>query len=144
VDDGKDVWARVVVRVKEVLASADMCRQCLDALTKMGGDIAMEVSEFGENEALGKVEAPRGELAYYVVSDGSIRPYAVRVRTPSYRNNALLPVMLRGYTLADAPIIIGSIDPCYACTDRVIIADEKTGKEIQVPFHEFMSGKFKG
>jgi len=144
VDDGKDVWARVVVRVKEVLASADMCRQCLEALTKVGGEIMAEVSEFGENEALGKVEAPRGELAYYVVSDGSIRPYAVRVRTPSYRNNALLPVMLKGYTIADAPIIIGSIDPCYACTDRVILVDEKTGKETQIPFHEFMSGKFKG
>ena len=144
VDEGKDVWARIVVRVKEVLVSADMCRQCLEALTKVGGEIRSEVSEFGEGEALGKTEAPRGELAYYVVSDGSIRPYAVRVRTPSYRNNALLPVMLRGYTLADAPIIIGSIDPCYACTDRVIIVDERTGRELQMPFHEFMSRRFKG
>ena len=144
VDEGKDVWARIVVRVKEVLVSADMCRQCLEALTKIGGEIRSEVSEFGEGEALGKTEAPRGELAYYVVSDGSIRPYAVRVRTPSYRNNALLPVMLRGYTLADAPIIIGSIDPCYACTDRVVIVDERTGRELQMPFHEFMSGRFRG
>ena len=143
VDEGKDVWARMVVRVKEALISADMCRQCLEALTKMKGEIRSEVSEFGEGEALGKTEAPRGELAYYVVSDGSIRPYAVRVRTPSYRNNALLPVMLRGYTLADAPIIIGSIDPCYACTDRVMIVDERTGRELQMPFHEFMAGRFK-
>ncbi len=143
VDEGKDVWARMVVRVKEALISADMCRQCLEALTEMKGEIRSEVSEFGEGEALGKTEAPRGELAYYVVSDGSIRPYAVRVRTPSYRNNALLPVMLRGYTLADAPIIIGSIDPCYACTDRVMIVDERTGRELQMPFHEFMAGRFK-
>jgi len=54
----------------------------------------------------------------------------VRIRTPSYRNNAALPFMLKGYTVADIPSIVMSIDPCYSCTDRAIILEnEKTRKK---------------
>ncbi len=84
---------------------------------------------FKFNEALGKAEAPRGELVYYVASDGSNIPYSVRIRTPSFRNNALLPKLLRGHTLADAPIIIGSIDPCYSCTDRIFTITDSGAKK---------------
>jgi Ni,Fe-hydrogenase III large subunit/Ni,Fe-hydrogenase III component G len=123
-EDGGDVWARTMVRLKEMLVSIDIAKQCLQALKKVGGPIKIEAVDpknFPYNEALGKTEAPRGELMYYIVSDGTNIPYSVRIRTPSFRNNSLLPKMLKGYALADAPIIIGSIDPCYSCTDRIIV-----------------------
>lgn len=128
VESGGDVWARTLVRIKELLVSISICRQCLDALKTVGRPIQAEVPEFEAGaEALGKSEAPRGELLYYIKSDGTNIPQTVRIRTPSYRNNACLPYMLKGYEIAEAPIIIGSIDPCISCTDRmVILEDEKT------------------
>ncbi|MFQ6075379.1 MAG: NADH-quinone oxidoreductase subunit C [Candidatus Bathyarchaeia archaeon] len=130
VESGGDVWARTLVRLKELLVAINICRQCLDALRAVGGSIQAEVSEFEAGaEALGKSEAPRGELLYYIKSNGTNIPQTVRIRTPSYRNNACLPYMLKGYEIADAPIIIGSIDPCISCTDRmVIVEDERTGR----------------
>ncbi|MEM3653046.1 MAG: hypothetical protein QXL21_07980, partial [Nitrososphaerales archaeon] len=56
-------------------------------------------------------------------------PERVRMRTPSYLNNPSLPLQLIDETLADAPIIIAGIDPCYSCTDRVVqIIDRKSGR----------------
>jgi formate hydrogenlyase subunit 5 len=126
-DDTGDVWARTIVRLKEILVSIDISSQCLEALNLKGGSISVDVvdpKDFVLQESLGKAEAPRGELFYYIVSDGTNIPHSVRIRTPSFRNNSLLPNLLRGHTLADAPIIIGSIDPCYACTDRIAIVNE--------------------
>ena len=130
VESGGDVWARTVARLRELLVSVSICRQCLDALKKVQGPIQAEVQEFEAGaEAVGKYEAPRGELLYYIKSDGTNIPQTVRIRTPSYRNNACLPYMLKGYEIADAPIIVGSIDPCICCTDRmVIVEDERNGK----------------
>ncbi len=129
VEPDGDVWSRVIVRLKEILVSAELCNQCVDGLQKTAGDIKVELEEIPEGEGIGKTEAPRGELYYYVSSDGSPIPQTVRIRTPSYRNDCCLSYMVKGYTLADAPIIIGSIDPCFSCSDRmVIIEDERTGE----------------
>ena len=65
-------------------------------------------------EAVARTEAPRGELIYYLRTNGSYRPERSR-RVPSYPNWEGLRVMLRGADIADAAIIIGSIDPCIAC-----------------------------
>jgi NADH-quinone oxidoreductase subunit D len=131
VEQGGDVWARTLVRLKEILVSVDICNQCIEALKKGEGKIQVEIKKFEPGEAMGKVEALRGELVYYIVSDGSHIPYSVRIRTPSYRNNPALPFMLKGQTLADAPIIIGSIDPCYGCTDRTVLLENASTGEIQ-------------
>lgn len=132
VEGGKDAWARTLVRLRELLVSVDLCKQCLDALKRVGGLLQAEVREPNLEEAVGKAEAPRGELFYYIVSDGTNIPYSVRIRTPSYRNNAILPHMLKGYTIADAPIIIGSIDPCYSCTDRKVMVEEAGNGKTQL------------
>ncbi|MCS7364123.1 MAG: NADH-quinone oxidoreductase subunit C [archaeon GB-1867-035] len=138
-DEGSDVLARVIVRCKETLVSIDICMQCLDALKRVHGPIIhKERFEIPEGEAIGKSEAPRGELLYYIVSNGTINPHTVRIRTPSYRNIAALKYMIPGYTLADVPIIIGSVDPCFACTDRVIIVDEKHGKKQVMSYDLFL------
>ncbi|MEM3754352.1 MAG: NADH-quinone oxidoreductase subunit C [Candidatus Bathyarchaeia archaeon] len=129
-DEGKDCWARTMVRLKELLVSLDISFQCIEALKRVKGPIVEKLGKPPEGESIGKNEAPRGELFYYVVSNGLNTPYSIRVRTPSYRNNSALPFMLKGYSLADAPIIIGSIDPCMSCTDRIVkVIDVKRDEE---------------
>jgi NADH-quinone oxidoreductase subunit D len=64
------------------------------------------------------VESPRGELGYYVVSDGGIRPYRVRVRDPSFCNIPALPQMVRGRLVADVIASVASIDPVMGGIDR--------------------------
>jgi membrane-bound hydrogenase subunit alpha len=128
-----DLFAKVEVRLLELLQSVSICKQCVDKLKTLGGAVVVEtIPEFpvGE-EAFGKVEAPRGELMYYVVSNGTNIPDRVRMRTPSYVNNPTLRLQLMGETLADAPIIIAGIDPCYSCTDRMVeIIDESGRSEV--------------
>jgi Ni,Fe-hydrogenase III large subunit/Ni,Fe-hydrogenase III component G len=136
-EEGKDCWARTMVRLKELLVSLDISFQCIEALKRVKGPVVEKLGKPPEGESIGKNEAPRGELFYYVVSNGSNTPYSIRVRTPSYRNNSALPFMLKGYTLADAPIIIGSIDPCMSCTDRIVkVIDAKKGDEKQFTLKE--------
>ncbi|MEM3654180.1 MAG: hydrogenase large subunit, partial [Candidatus Bathyarchaeia archaeon] len=115
-----DCWSRAMVRLKELLVSLDISFQCIDALRRVKDPILEKPKKASEGESIGKNEAPRGELFYYIVSNGTNKPYSVRIRTPSYRNNSALPFMLKGYSLADAPVIIGSIDPCMSCTDRMV------------------------
>ncbi|MEM2227190.1 MAG: NADH-quinone oxidoreductase subunit C [Candidatus Bathyarchaeia archaeon] len=136
-DEGKDCWARAMVRLKELLVSLDISFQCIEALKRVKGPIVEKLGKPPEGESIGKNEAPRGELFYYVVSNGLNTPYSIRVRTPSYRNNSALPFMLKGYSLADAPIIIGSIDPCMSCTDRIVkVIDVKRSEEKQFTLKE--------
>jgi len=132
-----DVLAKVEVRLGEVAEAINICEHCLDALKRIGGSISTEVTAFKEGEAMGKTEAPRGELVYFVESDGTNIPKSVRIRTPSFLNNSSLPFMLRNQTIGDAPIVIGSIDPCYSCTDRVAeIEDAKTGRSFSLTFSQ--------
>jgi NADH-quinone oxidoreductase subunit D len=64
------------------------------------------------------VESPRGELGYYVVSDGGVRPYRVRVRDPSFCNLPALPEMVRGRLIADVVACVASVDPVMGGVDR--------------------------
>jgi NADH-quinone oxidoreductase subunit D len=65
-----------------------------------------------------RTESPKGELAYYIVSDGSAKPYRMHVRAPSFANLQALPVMIEGYLLADVVAAIGSIDIVLGEVDR--------------------------
>ena len=125
-----DVWAKSVVRAKETVESMKIIEQALDNLPK--GEIAAELGEPSEKEEFGRAEAPRGELVYYIKSNGTNIPERVKVRTPSFANDFTLIEMLRGDLLQNARLIIESIDPCFACTDRVTIVDVKTGKKRKV------------
>ncbi len=64
------------------------------------------------------VESPRGELGYYVVSDGGVRPYRVRVRDPSFVNLTAIPEMTRGGLIADVIVGVASVDPVMGGVDR--------------------------
>jgi len=122
-----DAWARTLVRLEETLESVGLIRQALEQMP--AGDIMVEVKEIPPwREGISYVEAPRGEAMHYVLTGPDNRPYRWRVRAPSYANLQAIPIMLKGNSIADAPIIIGSIDPCFSCTERLEVFDVKTNK----------------
>lgn len=112
-----DVFARVVVRALEILESCRLIRQALEQMPAgpIRGDLIVAVPP---GEATARSEAPRGEVFYYVASDGSDVPARVKVRTPTFVNLPAVRTMVLGASLADVPLIQASIDPCYSCTDR--------------------------
>ncbi len=122
-----DVLAKVLVRLREILESIRIIRHALDAMP--GGPLRTEFrGRVQEGEATGRAEANRGELLYYILSKGGDKPERVRIRTPTYANIPTLKPMLVGGTIAEVPIVLASIDPCFACTDRVTVIDRRTGK----------------
>jgi len=112
-----DVLARVVVRALEIVESCKIVVQVLERMPA-GPIHAGEIYSVPAGEAAMRIEAPRGEVFYYVVSDGSDSPARVKVRTPTFANMPTVMAMVKGNTLADVPLIQAALDPCYSCTDR--------------------------
>jgi Ni,Fe-hydrogenase III large subunit len=128
VESGCDNWARTLVRIRELSQSLRILRQALDKLPE--GEIAAEIDSIAPYRVgVSAVEAPRGEVSHYIMTGEDKRPFRWRVRAPSYNNLQSIPALLRGMTIADAPISIGSLDPCYSCTERMGVIDKRTGVE---------------
>jgi NADH-quinone oxidoreductase subunit D len=118
-DDHCDVYGRTLVRVKEMLEAIRLIRIMVKEIP--AGPIAVRPPrKLPVGEVLSRVEAPRGEDIHYIRSTGTDMPDRVRVRAPSEANWHGMSHMLEGFQLADVPIIIAAIDPCYSCTDRAI------------------------
>lgn len=113
-----DVRARVVVRALEMLESIRLIENALQNLPKGPIRIAEHFPVIPVGEATARAEAPRGEVFYYIASDGSDIPLRVKIRTPTYANMPSVRAMSKNQQLADMPLIQASIDPCYSCTDR--------------------------
>lgn len=112
-----DVFARVVVRALELLESCRLVEQALDRMP--AGPLHGPDHYFvTPGETTMRIEAPRGEVFYFVATDGTDRPRRVKVRTPTFANIPTVLPMVRHAALADVPLIQASIDPCYSCTDR--------------------------
>jgi formate hydrogenlyase subunit 5 len=125
--DECDTWARLMVRVDEVVESLDIIEYALGHLP--GGRLRVRVQrKLPEGEAVSRVEAPRGELIHYVKSDGTAYPYRVKVRSPTLANLIAFPDIIRGGYIADIPSVMGSLDPCFSCTDRMAFIDTKKGQ----------------
>jgi len=145
VSDGCDVWARYIVRMQEMRESVKICQQALDGMPTGGRVVAdapkiilpdreqmktqMEslihhfkiVTEgFGvpAGEAFQAVEAPHGQMGYYVVSDGTAKPFRVHMRNPGFATLQALETMCKGRLLADVVAVIGSIDIVLGEIDR--------------------------
>jgi NADH-quinone oxidoreductase subunit D len=144
VSDVGDVWARYVVRMQEMRESLKICQQALDGMptgpivadapkiilpnreqmkTQMESLIhhfKIVTEGFGvpAGEVYQAVESPRGEMGYYVVSDGTAKPYRVHMRNPSYATLQALETMCKGRLLADVVAVIGSIDIVLGEIDR--------------------------
>jgi len=118
-DDHCDVYGRTLVRVKEMLEAIRLIRVMIKEIPD--GPISVRPPrKLPVGEAFSRVEAPRGEDIHYIRSTGADMPDRVRVRAPSEANWHGMSHMLEGFQLADVPIIIAAIDPCYSCTDRAI------------------------
>jgi NADH-quinone oxidoreductase subunit D len=112
-----DTWARMNVRMDEVEESIDIIEYALDHLPS-GPYRVRAPRGVPAGEAVNRVEAPRGELFYYVRSNGTAYPERVKVRTPTFAN---IPAFLKtaiGSNIADVPANFVSLDPCFSCTDR--------------------------
>jgi len=126
--DSCDVFGRLYVRVFELLESYKIIRQVLNGLPE--GDIAVKAPrKIPAGEAVVRYEAPRGEDVHFVKSNGTEMPERVKVRAPTMANFASVAYMLEGGQLADVPIVIAAIDPCFSCTDRAVIAQKTSGPE---------------
>ncbi|HOP60186.1 MAG TPA: NADH-quinone oxidoreductase subunit C [Candidatus Saccharicenans sp.] len=130
VADSGDVWGTLVVRIKEIYEAIRIIHQCLEKLASrlQGSPLAIEIEEPipAGQQGLSVVEAPRGEAVHYVLTGDDNRPERWRVRAPTYPNLQAVPDMLLNNKLADFPIIVGSIDPCISCTDRVAVIDRRS------------------
>jgi len=139
-----DVWARAMVRWDEALEAVRIARQVLEKLPSDGNPVPDERKlprKFPAGEAYTRVEAPRGELTYYVVSDGKgPNPYRVKIRTPSFNNIVNSPFMFVGYSVADLPAILASLDPCISCMERVTVIDVENGARRSMALRELAGG----
>jgi NADH-quinone oxidoreductase subunit D len=122
-----DVYDRFLVRIEEMRQSYRILEQCIDQIGDApGGHIAKEMASTGKQKALrppvgdayARVETPKGELGFYLVSDGSPCPYRYKVRAPSFINLSPLGDMCRGHKVADVVVILGSIDIVMGEVDR--------------------------
>ncbi len=114
-----DTYDRYIVRMAEMRQAVRIIRQCIERLApgpifgKVGKVIKPPVGEVYHS-----VEAPKGELGYYVVSDGTTNPYRVRVRPPSLINLQALDKMVQGQLIADVVAVIGTLDIVLGEVDR--------------------------
>ncbi len=123
-----DIFAKTVVRILELYESISIIQQCLEKMPK--GEIDANVKDIPPGEGIGHVEAPRGECFHYVRSDGTNRPIRHKIRAPSFMNVASNKIAAVGGTISDAAITLAAVDPCYCCTERVIVLDKATHKKI--------------
>jgi NADH-quinone oxidoreductase subunit D len=120
VEQDGDLRARFVARVRELFESYRMIRRILDALPE--GDLTARMPRrIKAGETISRVEAPRGELFYFIKSDGGDKPSRIKVRTPTLCNIASVTQLVVGQRLADAPMILVGIDPCFSCNDRTAL-----------------------
>jgi NADH-quinone oxidoreductase subunit D len=114
-----DTYDRYIVRMEEMRQSLRIIRQAVETIPE--GPIMAKVPKVIKppvGEAYVSIEAPKGELGYYVVSDGSTQPYRVRVRPPSFVNLQALDRMVRGGLVADVVAVIGTLDIVLGEVDR--------------------------
>jgi len=120
-EPGCDVYARYMVRIREMLESLKILRQALRDIPE-GPVLPSGKQKYSfrvpAGEVYQRIEAPKGELGFYIVSDGSANPYRYHVRAPSFINLTALGPMSVGYKVADAVANLGSIDIVLGETDR--------------------------
>ncbi len=114
-----DCMARYRVRMEEMRQSARIIEQCLRDMPD--GDISTKLPKVFRppaGEAYSRTESPRGELSFYIRSNGGPQPERVHIRAPSFVHLSMLPELLRGVKLADIIAILGSLDPVMGEVDR--------------------------
>lgn len=116
VEQGCCIHSRTMVRMHEVLESFKIIRQCIARMPE--GEVTAPMRQIRTAEACSRSEAPRGEVFYYIRTNGTDIPARLKWRVPSYMNWEALGVMMRDCKVADVALITNSIDPCVSCTER--------------------------
>jgi len=128
VEHGCDVFSREMVRYKELLESISIIRQCFEMMPGGQTIISPQTMIKPGAYALGNDEAPRGENMHWIMHGNAQKVYRWRCRAATYNNWPSLRYQFRGNTIADAALIVCSLDPCYSCTERVTVVDIKSQK----------------
>lgn len=128
VDDRGDLEARFFVRITELFECYRLILEILDNLPD--GDLTTRIPRrIKAGETISRVEAPRGELFYFIKSNGSENPERIRARTPTICNMMSVVKLLVGHQLADVPMILAGIDPCFSCNDRMVVLNQGRNEE---------------
>jgi Ni,Fe-hydrogenase III large subunit len=122
-----DVFSRTLIRCEEMLESVKITRYALKHMPN--GMTRLKTARIAPvGEVVSRVEAPRGELIHYIRSNGTTKPERHKVRSPTLGNIPALCKTLMGAHLADIPIILAGIDPCFSCMDRMAFVDSKASR----------------
>ena len=120
--DHGDVYDRYMIRLLEMRESIKILQQALKDIPAWPGDGGPQARIRGfrpkPGEAYGRIEAPKGELGFYLISDGGPNPYRYRVRPPSLINLTILEDMCWAQNVADVVLIFGSVDIVLGEVDR--------------------------
>ena len=116
-NDAGDVWARTLVRALEAIESLRICHQVLSELPE-GPTMVPVPRRVPAGEVVSRAEAPRGELIYYIRSNGTDKPARIKIRTPTMTTLITLPDQLRDVNTADVAVVLAGVDLCIACADR--------------------------
>ncbi|MGD0382084.1 MAG: NADH-quinone oxidoreductase subunit D [Thermoguttaceae bacterium] len=116
-----DCWHRFFVRMIEVVQSMRLVRQAMEKYCQAKGDVGKPIQlkqKLPKGEAYLETEAPKGQMGFMVISDGTPIPWRVRIRSSSFCHTAVLPELCRGVLIADVPAIVGSMDLVLGEIDR--------------------------
>jgi NADH-quinone oxidoreductase subunit D len=116
-----DCWHRFYVRMLEVVQSVDLVRQSMDRYSTAAGDWGIPIKltqKLPKGEVYLETECPRGQMGFYLVSDGSSIPWRARARSSSFCNLSVTHELCRGCLIADVPAIVGSLDIVMGEIDR--------------------------
>ena len=111
-----DIYARNRVRLREILSSIQMIKNIVEGLPE--GSILEKSKGKPDGEAVARLEAPRGEIFYYVKGVKKAMLDRVRIKTPTFSNIPAMVEIFKGQEYADVPAILASFDPCMSCTAK--------------------------
>ena len=131
-----DVFAKAKVRLLECFETVAIIRQCVKEMPD--GPFEVEVANIPPGEAIGHVEAPRGETFHYVRADGGPNPARHKIRAPSYVNIPSFKASCIGQPLADVTIALAAVDPCYSCTERLALAVDADTRQVRYTFDDLV------
>lgn len=121
-----DLEARFLVRLDELLDAYRVIREIIANIPAGPLTVDRMPRKLKAGEVISRVEAPRGELFYYIRSTGGEKPDRIKVRTPTLCNMGSVLTQAVGHNLADVPMILVGIDPCFSCNDRAVIVNRST------------------
>ena len=134
-DTNGDVYGRTRVRIWEAQESLKIIRYCLENLPE--GPIRVPAPKHApKGEILSRYEAPRGELAHFIRTNGTDKVERVDIRTPTLANWTSVAMCLVNQNIADIPVIVAAIDPCLSCTSRITLLDKRTKRTDIISFDD--------